>query len=105
VARLIAHRLSKGQSACSAETGAYCLARKRLPEAFFADVMCRTGRALDANANSQWNWKGRRVLMFDGTTASMPDISWKTKITSFEASPLSFNRALSCFIANSTQGS
>ena len=73
VARLIAHRLSKGQSACSAETGAYCLARKRLPEAFFAEVTCRTGRALDANANSLWNWKGRRVLLFDGTTASMPD--------------------------------
>ena len=30
VARLIAHRVSRGQSACSAETGAYCQARKRL---------------------------------------------------------------------------
>ncbi len=32
VARLIAHRLSQGQRQCSAETGAYCQARKRLPE-------------------------------------------------------------------------
>src|ERR1700676_4575622 len=32
VARLIAHRLSQGQSPCSAETGAYCQERKRLPE-------------------------------------------------------------------------
>src|SRR5262245_45664595 len=32
VARLIAHRLSNGQSPCSAETSAYCQARKRLPE-------------------------------------------------------------------------
>ena len=31
VARLIAHRLSRGESACSAETGACCQARKRLP--------------------------------------------------------------------------
>ena len=32
VARLIAHRVSRGQSSCAAETGAYCQARKRLPE-------------------------------------------------------------------------
>ena len=31
VARLIAHRVSRGQRPCSAETGAYCQARKRLP--------------------------------------------------------------------------
>lgn len=37
VARLIAHRLSQGQRPCSAETGAYCQARKRLPEEFFSD--------------------------------------------------------------------
>ena len=35
VARLIAHRISRGQSPCSAETGAYCQARKRLTEKFF----------------------------------------------------------------------
>ena len=33
VARLLAHRLSQGQSPCSAETGGYCQARSRLPEA------------------------------------------------------------------------
>ena len=43
VARLIAHRLSQGQGPCSAETGAYCQARKRLPEEFFSDVARRTG--------------------------------------------------------------
>ena len=32
VARLLAHRVTRGDSACSAETGAYCQARKRLPE-------------------------------------------------------------------------
>ena len=32
VARLIVHRLAHGQSECSADTGAYCRARKRLPE-------------------------------------------------------------------------
>jgi Transposase DDE domain len=73
VARLIAHRLSQGQRPCSPTTGAYCQARKRLPEQFFAAVACLVGRALDAKADAQWLWKGRRVYMFDGTTVSMPD--------------------------------
>lgn len=73
VARLIAHRCSREQSACSAETGAYCLARKRLPEKFFSEVACQTGRALDGQVDPKWLWKGRRVTMFDGTTVSMPD--------------------------------
>jgi hypothetical protein len=54
-------------------TGAYCQARKRLPEQFFSAVACLVGRALDAKTDSQWLWKGRRVYMFDGTTVSMPD--------------------------------
>jgi hypothetical protein len=73
VARLIAHRLGQGQRPCSAETGAYCQARKRLPESFFADVACQTGRALEANVDSRWLWKGRHVYLFDGTTVTMPD--------------------------------
>src|SRR6516164_8258278 len=36
VARLIAHRMARGLPPCSSETGAYCQARKRLPERFFA---------------------------------------------------------------------
>lgn len=73
VARLLAHRLAQGQSPCSAETGAYCQARKRLPESFFADVARHTGRALDAKVHSQWLWKRRRVYIYDGSSVSMPD--------------------------------
>ena len=73
VARLIAHRLSRGQRPCSAETGAYCQARRRVPETFFADVACSVGRALDARAEQRWLWKGRQVYLFDGTTVTMPD--------------------------------
>jgi hypothetical protein len=75
VARLIAHRLSQGQSPCSAETGAYCQARKRLPEKFFSTVACLVGRALEAKVDRRWLWKGRRVYMFDGSTVTMPDTS------------------------------
>src|SRR3954452_16501551 len=73
VARLIAHRISLGQEPCSSETGAYCQARKRLPEQFFAAVARLVGRNLDAQADPRWLWKGRRVCLFDGSTVSMPD--------------------------------
>lgn len=73
VARLIAHRASRGQRPCSAETGAYCQARKRLPEEFFSAVARKTGQALDEGAPDRWLWKGRRVLAYDGSTVTMPD--------------------------------
>jgi hypothetical protein len=73
VARLIAHRISWGQQPCSSETGAYCQARKRLPEKFFSEVARRTGRALEAAVDSRWLWKQRRVYVYDGSSVSMPD--------------------------------
>ena len=73
VARLIAHRVSRGQRPCSAETGAYCQARKRLPEKFYSEVARQTGGALEKCAKEQWLWKRRRVLAYDGSTVSMPD--------------------------------
>ena len=73
VARLIAYRAAHGQRPCSSETGAYCQARNRLPETFFAEVARQTGGALEDRAKPEWRWKGRRVYMFDGTVVSMPD--------------------------------
>src|SRR4051794_16937962 len=73
VARLIAHRLAHGQSPCSPETGAYCQARKRLPESFFADVARQTGRTLDGSVEPRWLWKRRRVYLYDGSSVTMPD--------------------------------
>jgi hypothetical protein len=73
VARLIAHRVSRGENACSGETGAYCQARKRLPEKFFSEVARRTGRALDDGVDARWLWKRRRVYIYDGSAVSMPD--------------------------------
>lgn len=73
VARLVAHRASRGQRPCSAETGAYCQARKRLPEEFYAEVARKAGQSLDNSVKKEWLWKGRRVLAYDGSTVSMPD--------------------------------
>src|SRR4029077_13905704 len=73
VARLIAHRLGRGQGPCSAETGAYCQARQRLPEEFFSEVARQTGRALEADVDPRWLWKRRRVHVYDGSSVSMAD--------------------------------
>ena len=93
VARLIAHRVSQGLEACSSKTGAYCGARKRLAEEFFSVVACLVGQKLEAQAKTQWLWKGRRVFLFDGSTVSMPDTPENRK-----AYPLLYNqKAGTCF--------
>src|SRR6476660_4953749 len=51
VARLIAHRISRGQGPGSPETGAYCQARQRLPEQFLCDVARVVGQNLDAQTD------------------------------------------------------
>jgi Transposase DDE domain len=73
VARLNAHRVSLGTSPGSPATGAYCQARKRLPERFFAAIARHTGREIEKAVDGTWLWMKRRVLMFDGTLVSMPD--------------------------------
>src|SRR5262249_56385806 len=73
ISGLTAYRESLGLDPCSSETGAYCQARKRLPEGFFSAVARLVGQNLDAQVDRRWLWKGRRVCLFDGTTAAMPD--------------------------------
>jgi putative transposase len=73
VARFIAWRVSRGQQACSAETGGYCLARDRLPEEGCQQLLCQTGQQLEAEAPESWLWHGRRVRVVDGSTITLPD--------------------------------
>lgn len=73
VARLIVHRVSQGLRPCSSLTGAYCQARKRLPEQFFSSIARLVGRKVEDQSQEQWLWKGRHVYLFDGTTVLMPD--------------------------------
>jgi hypothetical protein len=87
VARLVAHRVARGQRPCSARTGAYCRARQRLPEGFLSAVARRVGRNLDDRVDRRWLWRGRRVCLFDGTTVSMPDTA-----ANRAAYPLAYNQ-------------
>jgi len=69
----LAWRLGQGLSPCSPDTGAYCRARKRLPEALLAKLTRWAGREAERAALGEWRWLGRVVKVFDGSTVSMPD--------------------------------
>ncbi len=73
VSRFLAWRAARGLAPCSADTGAYCKARARLPEGVLARLTRASGRRLQDQAPPPWHWEGRPVKLVDGTTLSMPD--------------------------------
>ena len=73
VARLLAWRAARGLPACSPDTGAYCKARRRLPEALLPRLVRESADRLSERAAAGRLLGGRRVVIADGTTASMPD--------------------------------
>jgi len=73
VARVLAWRVRHGLPPCSADTGAYCRARQRLPQELLAQLTRDTGQEGLAQAASAWCWLGRPVKVVDGTGLSMPD--------------------------------
>lgn len=73
VARLVAWLAATGQPVCGAGSGGYCKARRRLPETVLRSLVRRTGRTLHANAAASWRWRGRRVWVADGSTATLAD--------------------------------
>jgi hypothetical protein len=73
VARLIVLRVSLDLAPCSAETGAYCAARQKLPEPFLKRLALHVGSKTEDQALDSWRWHKRRVLLVDGAECSMPD--------------------------------
>jgi hypothetical protein len=73
VAGLIAWLVAEGRDPCSADTGAYCTARERLPEEACSQLVRDTGRQVDDEAPAAWRWLGHRVLDVDGSTVTMAD--------------------------------
>ena len=73
VARALVLRVGLGLSPCSENTGAYCKARAKLPVALLSRLATHLGDELERQADTDWQWKGRRVLLGDGTTMSGPD--------------------------------
>lgn len=73
VARLIAWRLARGLPACSPDTGGYCKARRRLPDDLLPRLARDAADRVGDHAPDAWHFHGRRVVIADGTTVSMPD--------------------------------
>jgi hypothetical protein len=64
---------------CATDTGAYCQARKRLPEGVLKRLTRGRGRAVEEHSRGEWRWFGRKVRVADGSTASMPDTAANQK--------------------------
>lgn len=73
VARILAMRAALGEEPCAAGTGAYCKARAKLSEGLLRRLTRDVGRQLEAETPTAWRCRGRRVVLVDGSTLSMPD--------------------------------
>ncbi len=73
VARIIAHLMGLGYTAPSADTGDYCRARAKLPEAALKELTCSVAAEAQAQAPKSWLWKTRHAKLIDGFTFMMPD--------------------------------
>jgi hypothetical protein len=63
----------KESSLPSADPGAYCQARGRLPGAVLLDGVQHIGQRLQEEVGAARTWLGRRVRLVDATTCSMSD--------------------------------
>ena len=57
----------------SPNTGGYCRARQRLPEALLSGLACERGDGLSRLAGPEHLFHGRSVKVVDGSSVSMPD--------------------------------
>ncbi|MCA9285772.1 MAG: IS4 family transposase [Phycisphaerales bacterium] len=73
LAELASTGLDEGRVPPSADPSAFCGARQRLPEAVLAATLGEATERIAAIAGAGRLWRGRRVLLIDGSSASMPD--------------------------------
>jgi putative transposase len=73
VARVIVLLVSLEREPCSADSGAYCRARAKLPEKVIRRLAVDVGNQLESSVPADWLWHGRHVKLVDGTIVTMPD--------------------------------
>jgi hypothetical protein len=73
VRQMQAARRRHRKCAISSATGAYCQARRRLPESVLQATWQAIAGQLSNASSSKLLWRGLRVGVVDGTTLSMPD--------------------------------
>jgi len=72
--------IGEGGTPPSGSTAAYCRARARLPVGVVAGLFRQVGADTVACAERHWRWQGRRTLLVDGTTVSMPDTAANQRV-------------------------
>ena len=73
VARTLTLLYVLGRPPCHSGSGAYCKARAKLSEPFLRRLAVDVGRRVEDAAPDAWRWHGRRVILVDGSSLSMPD--------------------------------
>lgn len=73
VASLVARWASQGKRRCSSRTGAYCIARDKIPETVCHRLMTESGKRISDRVPQESLWQGRRVKLVDGSSATMAD--------------------------------
>ncbi len=73
VSRIIAYLVGEEQKRPSENTGAYCRARKKLPELLFKKLLDISSQNLEKEVNKEDLWHARHVKSIDGSSVSMPD--------------------------------
>jgi hypothetical protein len=73
VAKRLSERVAQGHSPNALSTSAYCQARQRLPVELPEELGRILGNRVQEQAQTQWSWRGRRLVLFDATVLSMPD--------------------------------
>ena len=73
VARVVTLLVALGRPRPSDNTGAYCRARARLPEAALWRLVEDVADGCEQSVPEAWLWKQRHVHLIDGSTTTMPD--------------------------------
>ncbi len=74
VAQVLAERAAAHHPLkASADSSAYCQARKHVPESMYRHALGAVGQSLQAKVGDGYRWCGRRVWVVDGSSCSMPD--------------------------------
>lgn len=75
VARVLTLSAALARPLPSANTGAYCKARAKLPETLLRRLTVLVGTDLEDRAPASWQWKGQhRTLLVDGATLTLADM-------------------------------
>jgi hypothetical protein len=73
VARVAVLWATLGKQICASNSGAYCRARAKLTEGVLIRLSRELADECEQALPEAWRWCGRRVLLGDGTTISLPD--------------------------------